>query len=77
MRDHLSELAMLGLISVTERNEGRRGGTYREYDMDMRPELILSALDDVLNDVGVHESVKQHLISDTESEETTGLTDFS
>ena len=45
--------------------------------MDMSPELILSALDDVLNDVGVHESVKQHLISDTESEETTGLTDFS
>jgi len=77
MRDHLSELAMLGLISVTERNEGRRGGTYREYDMDMSPELILSALDDVLNDVGVHESVKQHLISDTESEETTALTDFS
>jgi len=77
MRDHLSELAMLGLISVTERNEGRRGGTYREYDMDMSPELILNALDDVLNDVGVHESVKQHLISDTESGETTALTDFS
>ena len=77
MRDHLSELAMLGLISVTERNEGRRGGTYREYDMEMSPNLILTALDDVLEEVGVHESVQQYLISDTEPESATALTDFS
>jgi len=77
MRDHLSELSMLGLISVTERNEGRRGGTYREYDMDMSPELILNALDDVLDEVGVHESVKQYLLSESEPDETTALTDFS
>lgn len=77
MRDHLSELAMLGLISVTERNEGRRGGTYREYTMELNSELILNSLDDVLEEVGVHESVKQYLISDSQPEGTTALSDFS
>lgn len=57
MRDHLSELAMLGLVSVTERNEGRRGGTYREYTLSMNVDLILSALDEVVDEVGIHESI--------------------
>lgn len=57
MRDHLSELAMLGLVSVTERNEGRRGGTYREYTLSMDVDLILSALDEVVDEVGIHESI--------------------
>ncbi len=76
MRDHLSELAMLGLISVTERNEGRRGGTYREYNLDMSANLILNALDDVLEDVGIHESVNQYFNADDEVEEETALSDF-
>jgi len=59
MRDHLSELAMLGIVSVTERNEGRRGGTYREYDLDMDVELILSAMADTVELVGVHESITE------------------
>jgi cell division control protein 6 len=57
MRDHLSELAMLGIVSVTERNEGRRGGTYREYALDMDEELILSAMSETIELVGVHDSV--------------------
>lgn len=57
MRDHLSELAMLGISSVIERNEGRRGGTYREYALDMDPELLLGAMGDTVEVVGVHESV--------------------
>lgn len=57
MRDHLSELAMLGIVSVTERNEGRRGGTYREYALDMDPKLILSAMESTVEIVGVHGSV--------------------
>lgn len=61
MRDHLSELAMLGLVSVTERNEGRRGGTYREYTLEMDIQLIISALDDIITDVGVHDSLIGHL----------------
>ncbi|SER38016.1 orc1/cdc6 family replication initiation protein [Natrinema salaciae] len=77
MRDHLSELAMLGLVSVTERNEGRRGGTYREYTLDMDIELILSALDEVLDDVGIHESIQGHLIGDERTtDENTSLAEF-
>ncbi|XVH33566.1 orc1/cdc6 family replication initiation protein (plasmid) [Haloferacaceae archaeon DSL9] len=61
MRDHLSELAMLGIISVTERNEGRRGGTYREYALDMSVELILSAMQETVDLVGIHESVTEYI----------------
>lgn len=61
MRDHLSELAMLGILNVTERNEGRRGGTYREYDLDMDIEMILSAMEDTVELVGIHESVLEYI----------------
>lgn len=63
MRDHLSELAMLGITSVTERNEGRRGGTYREYAIDMDPALILNAMESIVDMVGVHESVVDRAIA--------------
>ncbi|SFS90093.1 orc1/cdc6 family replication initiation protein [Halostagnicola kamekurae] len=76
MRDHLSELAMLGLVSVTERNEGRRGGTYREYTLDMDIELILSALDDVLDDVGIHDSVQRYLTDSESPDGDTSLSEF-
>ncbi len=66
MRDHLSELAMLGIISVTERNEGRRGGTYREYAIDMDLHLLLEAMADTVDDVGVHKSVQEFLDEDVE-----------
>ncbi|MFW5934225.1 MAG: orc1/cdc6 family replication initiation protein [Halolamina sp.] len=66
MRDHLSELAMLGIISVTERNEGRRGGTYREYAIDMDLHLLLEAMADTVDDVGVHKSVQEFLEGDVE-----------
>jgi cell division control protein 6 len=66
MRDHLSELAMLGIISVTERNEGRRGGTYREYAIDMDLHLLLDAMADTVDDVGVHTSVQEFLDEDVE-----------
>lgn len=57
MRDHLGELSMLGIISAIERNEGRRGGTYREYSLEMDPEMILAALEKTVDDVGIHKSV--------------------
>lgn len=72
MRDHLSELVMLGLVSVTERNEGRRGGTYREYTLDMDIELILSALDEIVDDVGIHDSIRS-LVADDDLSDTTSL----
>lgn len=78
MRDHLSELAMLGIISVTERNEGRRGGTYREYALDMDVDLLLDAMADTVQDVGVHRSVKDFLVDDPSDELTdVRITDFA
>jgi cell division control protein 6 len=74
MRDHLSELAMLGIVSVTERNEGRRGGTYREYALDMDVELILSAMSDTVELVGVHDSISSYV--DEEQEAVTTLQEF-
>lgn len=76
MRDHLSELAMLGLVSVTERNEGRRGGTYREYTLEMDVQLILSALDEIITDVGVHDSLQDHLPAGEGDTPTTSLMEF-
>ena len=54
----------LGIVSVTERNEGRRGGTFREYDLDMDESLVLDAMDDTVEDVGLHASVQDFLIDE-------------
>jgi cell division control protein 6 len=59
MRDHLGELSMLGIVSAVERNEGRRGGTYREYSMDMDIDMVLDALEETVSEVGIHESVSE------------------
>jgi len=67
MRDHLSELTMLGIVSVTERNEGRRGGTYREYALDMDIDLVLSAMNDTVELVGIHDSITDLLDRDAGS----------
>ena len=77
MRDHLSELAMLGIVSVTERNEGRRGGTYREYAIDMDLNLVLDAMSDTVDDVGLHESVREFLDEDEADIVDTQVTDFA
>jgi cell division control protein 6 len=68
MRDHLGELAMLGIIGVTERNEGRRGGTYREYTLDMDVKQVLAAMSETVELVGVHDSVVDRALSDTDIE---------
>jgi len=65
MRDHLGELSMLGIISAVERNEGRRGGTYREYSVAMDIEMILTALRETVGEVGIHESIADLLDHDT------------
>lgn len=77
MRDHLSELAMLGIVSVTERNEGRRGGTYREYAIDMDIDLLLDAIEDTVREVGVHQSVQRFLVNDELDHGETDLSDFA
>lgn len=73
MRDHLGELSMLGIISAVERNEGRRGGTYREYSIEMDIDIILEALEDTVEQVGIHESISDSVetISDGADKDTT------
>ena len=44
VRDHLSDLNMLGLISVYERNEGLSAGRYHEYELDVPLKAVLNVL---------------------------------
>jgi cell division control protein 6 len=44
VRDHLSDLNMLGLISVYERNEGISAGRYHEYELDIPLKSVLDVL---------------------------------
>ncbi|MFA9427654.1 orc1/cdc6 family replication initiation protein [Natronorubrum sp. A-ect3] len=59
MRDHLNELAMLGIASRVERNKGEVGGRYYEYSLDTNPDLLLEALDETVDMVGVTESIRK------------------
>ena len=70
MRDHLSELSMLGIVTAIERNEGRRGGSYREYSLNTDLDTVLDALEQTVSDVGIHESISgqfdpQKILSDS------------
>jgi cell division control protein 6 len=44
VRDHLSDMNMLGLISVYERNEGLSAGRYHEYELDVPLDAVLEVL---------------------------------
>ena len=44
VRDHLSDMNMLGLISLNERNEGLSAGRYHEYELDVPLEAVLDVL---------------------------------
>ncbi|RRJ30508.1 orc1/cdc6 family replication initiation protein [Halocatena pleomorpha] len=43
VQDHLSELKMLGFLSRTERNDGRAGGAYYEYELAMDADAVFTA----------------------------------
>ncbi|WP_330631570.1 orc1/cdc6 family replication initiation protein [Halocatena halophila] len=43
VQDHLSELKMLGFLSRTERNDGRAGGAYYEYELAMDANAVFTA----------------------------------
>ncbi|ELZ96557.1 Cdc6/Cdc18 family protein [Haloferax sulfurifontis] len=45
IRDHLGELAMQGFVDHYERNNGRRGGRYNEYELAIRPKFVFEILD--------------------------------
>jgi cell division control protein 6 len=44
VRDHLSDMNMLGLINVHERNEGLSAGRYHEYEVDVPLTVVLDVL---------------------------------
>lgn len=44
VRDHLSDMNMLGLITVYERNEGLSAGRYHEYELDIPLKVVLDVL---------------------------------
>jgi cell division control protein 6 len=44
VRDHLSDMNMLGLISVYERNEGLSAGRYHEYELDVPMDAVIDVL---------------------------------
>nr|WP_223301530.1 hypothetical protein [Haladaptatus sp. R4] len=61
LREHLDDLAMLGILSVSEINEGSAGGKYREYALQQDLAVVLDALEETLEAMGVHTSVKGYV----------------
>ncbi|APX98678.1 orc1/cdc6 family replication initiation protein [Natronorubrum daqingense] len=64
MRDHLGELSMLGIATREERNKGESGGRYYEYSLDTNPDLLLEALDETVDMVGVTDAIQKRLDHD-------------
>ncbi|QLC32681.1 AAA family ATPase [Halarchaeum sp. CBA1220] len=46
VHDHLIDLAMLGFLAQYDRNHGRGGGQYYEYELDVEPEIVTAVLGD-------------------------------
>lgn len=44
VRDHLSDMDMLGLITVRKRNEGISAGRYHEYELDVPLNVVIEVL---------------------------------
>lgn len=44
VHDHLIDLAMLGFLTQYDRNHGRSGGQYYEYELDVGPAIVTSVL---------------------------------
>ena len=61
LREHTDDLAMLGLATVEQKNEGLDGGYYREHDLAQPLELVVGGLSDVIGLIGVHDSIQQYV----------------
>ena len=66
MRDHLGELAMLGIANRMERNKGELGGRYYEYNLDTSSKLLLQALQQTVDIVGKTETIQQRFGDQTQ-----------
>jgi orc1/cdc6 family replication initiation protein len=47
VQNHLSDLHMLGFLQREDRNQGEGGGRYYEYEMDLDPEVVLEAREEI------------------------------
>jgi cell division control protein 6 len=57
VRDFLRELSMLGAVDMEEQNKGKRGGQYYEFQLAHPLETTVTALDDMIEDIGMHSSL--------------------
>jgi len=58
MREQMDDLDMLGLVDVERKNEGLSGGNYREHELDQELDLVIAALEDTIEQTGVHQSIQ-------------------
>ena len=59
--NHLAELSMLGILDRTKQNEGRAGGIYYEYEVDVPLDAALSTLENLhMSDELDLESLRQN-----------------
>jgi archaeal cell division control protein 6 len=52
IQDHLSDLYMLGFLVRHERNKGRGGGQYFEYELDLDPMIVLESREEIEQSAG-------------------------
>lgn len=58
MRDFLSETEGLGVTASTQHNDGLSGGKYKDHEIVHDLEVVLAAMSDLLERVGVHSSLE-------------------
>lgn len=60
VREHLGSLAMLGIITEEEINEGAGGGQYKQYEVAQDLKVVLEALSETIEYLGAHQSITQY-----------------
>ncbi|HMB50911.1 orc1/cdc6 family replication initiation protein [Natronoarchaeum rubrum] len=43
LRDHMSEIDLIGLATVDKKNAGRAGGKYKQYELDVKVDRVVEA----------------------------------
>lgn len=57
VRDFLGEIEGLGITVSSHHNDGLAGGQYRAHELSHSAELVLAAMSDLVDQVGVHEEI--------------------
>ncbi len=65
VRDFLGEIDGLGIISSQRNNDGLAGGQYRAHEIDHDVEMVLAAMSDLVDGVGVHADIVD-LVNDSD-----------